>query len=70
MDYLGGVVKIFSTFAVVFLLLTLTANFLVKQFPRLPGDFDLRMPFPFYLPMTSAIAVTVVLVLLFNSFFR
>lgn len=70
MDYLASVLKIFSTFAAVFLLLTLTVNFLVNRFPRLPGDFDLRSPFPLYLPFTSAIVLTVLLVVLFNSFFR
>ncbi len=62
--------KIFALFGVIFLLLTLIINFLVKTFPRLPGDIDLRYPsFQVYLPFTTAIVSTVLITVLYNYFF-
>jgi len=63
--------KILYLFGGIFFLLTLIINFLVKTFPRLPGDIDLRYPsFQMYLPFTSAIVSTVLLTMLINYFFN
>jgi hypothetical protein len=63
--------RILSTFGVVFLLLTITVNFLTKRYPRIPGDIYIQQPgFSFFLPFTSALTITVFLVFMFNTFFR
>ncbi|HLC87430.1 MAG TPA: DUF2905 domain-containing protein [Patescibacteria group bacterium] len=64
-------IRILTLFGGIFFLLTLILNFLVRQFPRIPGDVDIRQPnFSFYLPFTSSIILTVLITLLFKYFFR
>lgn len=63
--------RILATFALVFLLLTMAVNFLTTRYPRIPGDIYFQKPgISFYLPFTSALGITVFLVILFNSLFK
>lgn len=67
---MDSALKILYLFGGIFFLLTLVVNFLVKRFPRLPGDFDLRSPFPFYLPFTSAIGLTILFTIAYRFIFK
>jgi hypothetical protein len=62
--------KILTLFGGVFALLTLMANFLMRTFPRIPGDFNIDKPgFTIYVPFTSSIVLTVLITVLFKYFF-
>lgn len=62
--------RILTLFAGVFCLFTLLANFLLKTFPRIPGDLDIEKPgFTLYIPFTSSIVATIVITILFKYFF-
>ena len=68
---MDSIIRILATFCLVFLLLTMAVNFLTTRYPRIPGDIYFSRPgFSFFLPFTSAFAITVFLVLLFGTFFR
>jgi hypothetical protein len=63
--------KIASLFGVVFILLTMMANFLMRNFPHIPGDIYINRPnLSIYIPFTSSIVLTVALTILFNYFFK
>ena len=68
---MDSVVQILATFGLVFVLLLIGVNFLNLRFPRIPGDIYISRPgLNFFLPFTSALAITVVLVTMFGYFFR
>ncbi|MBI2337612.1 DUF2905 domain-containing protein [Candidatus Daviesbacteria bacterium] len=58
--------KLFSVLGIVFLLLGLIFN-IIPNLPRIPGDiyFD-KAGFKIYIPFTSSILLSVILILLFN----
>lgn len=60
--------KVFYILALVFLLMGLIFN-LYPNLPRLPGDIYIDRPnMKIYIPITSALIISVVLTFLFNSF--
>lgn len=63
-----SVSKTFYILAAVFLFLGLFFNFLsTKGFPRIPGDIYIDRPgIKVYIPVTSAIIISVILTLILN----
>ena len=60
--------KIFYVGALIFLLLGLFFN-LYPNLPRVPGDIDInKAGFKIYIPITSAIIISVTLTLILNFF--
>lgn len=61
-------IKLFSFFGLVFLILSLVYNIMPK-FPRIPGDIYLdKFGFKIYIPWLSAVVISVILTLFFNFF--